>query len=159
MPNPDDLEKLYKAHIETLRDDQRIEQDLRLAETKELTEKLSEPKRKPILCLDFDGVLHSYISGWKGVDIIPDPPVEGAIESIREYVKHFDVWIVSSRTGEKAGRMAIVDWLVKWGFPDDIRVSVDKPAAVLTIDDRGWMFTGVFPGVEDIKNFKPWNKK
>ena len=29
--------------------------------------------RKPILCLDFDGVIHSYISGWKGADVIPDP--------------------------------------------------------------------------------------
>ena len=30
--------------------------------------------RKPILCLDFDGVLHTYSSGWKGADVIPDPP-------------------------------------------------------------------------------------
>lgn len=29
---------------------------------------------KPILCLDFDGVIHSYASGWKGADVIPDPP-------------------------------------------------------------------------------------
>ena len=29
---------------------------------------------KPILCLDFDGVVHSYTSGWKGADVIPDPP-------------------------------------------------------------------------------------
>jgi len=28
---------------------------------------------KPILCLDFDGVIHSYSSGWKGADVIPDP--------------------------------------------------------------------------------------
>ena len=27
---------------------------------------------KPILCLDFDGVLHSYTSGWRGARI-PDP--------------------------------------------------------------------------------------
>src|SRR5882672_3079773 len=33
--------------------------------------------RKPILCLDFDGVLHSYSSGWKGADVIPDAPTPG----------------------------------------------------------------------------------
>ena len=34
----------------------------------------------PIICVDFDGVIHSYKSGWRGVAVIPDPPVPGAIE-------------------------------------------------------------------------------
>lgn len=33
----------------------------------------------PILCLDFDGVCHSYTSGWKGAAVIPDPAVPGLV--------------------------------------------------------------------------------
>src|ERR1700743_3429981 len=63
-------------------------------------EKKMNESYKPILCLDFDGVIHSYASGWKGADVIPDPPVAGAIEFIREALKHFRVAIFSSRTNQ-----------------------------------------------------------
>ena len=35
------------------------------------------------ILLDFDGVIHSYTSGWKGAGVIPDPPVPGAIDFLR----------------------------------------------------------------------------
>ena len=66
----------------------------------------------PAECLDFDGVLHSYTSGWKGADVIPDPPVEGAIAFLREAVKHFQVEIFSSRSHQPGGGYAMRDWLL-----------------------------------------------
>jgi hypothetical protein len=66
---------------------------------------------KPILCLDFDGVIHSYSSGWKGADTIPDPPVAGAIQFLREAVEHFRVAIFSSRSNQVGGIQAMRQWL------------------------------------------------
>jgi len=39
--------------------------------------------KKPILVLDFDGVLHSYTSGWQGATVIADPPTRGMVEFLR----------------------------------------------------------------------------
>lgn len=66
---------------------------------------------KPILSLDFDGVIHSYTSGWKGPRTIPDDPVPGALEFIVEALKHFQVHIFSSRSRYLFGRRAMKKWL------------------------------------------------
>jgi hypothetical protein len=133
---------------------------------------------KKIICLDFDGVLHSYKSGWKGARNIPDPPVEGAIEWLLELVgtqpenlcamappARLDVCIYSSRSKSFGGRRAMKKWLIRHGvdsgyFADKlIRFPVVKPAAWLTIDDRAICFDGNFPTIEEIENFVPWYKK
>ena len=67
---------------------------------------------KPILCLDFDGVLHSYSSGWQGPRTIPDSPVRGAIEFLAEAVQVFEVHIFSSRSSFWGGRKAMYKWIV-----------------------------------------------
>lgn len=36
--------------------------------------------KKPILNFDFDGVCHSYTSGWQSADTIPDDPVPGLFD-------------------------------------------------------------------------------
>ncbi len=71
------------------------------------------PFGKPILCLDFDGVIHSYESGWKGPRTIPDPPVPGALEFIVEALAELDVQVFSSRSRYFGGRRAMRQWLVK----------------------------------------------
>lgn len=126
---------------------------------------------KPILCLDFDGVLHSYTSGWKGADNIPDPPVPGAIAFLRETVKHFRVAIFSSRSNQEGGQRAMREWIGYWMVQeresDDEELSwagaiewpSEKPPALVTLDDRALTFTGEWPSMAVLAEFKPWNKK
>lgn len=127
---------------------------------------------KPILCLDFDGVIHSYSSGWKGADVIPDPPVPGALAFLREAVKHFRVAIFSSRSGLPGGGPAMRTWLGHHILKEEaitdlgdppwfaaIEWPTQKPPAFVTIDDRAITFTGKWPSMEELKAFKPWNKK
>lgn len=67
--------------------------------------------RRKLLCLDFDGVLHSYSSGWKGARCIPDWPVDGAIDFLLLAVEKFDIAIHSSRSRYWGGRRAMKNWL------------------------------------------------
>lgn len=131
----------------------------------------------PIICVDFDGVIHSYTSGWQGVAVIPDPPVQGAIRWLEKHLplpeqlgvegeyKGPVVQIYSSRSKSWFGRRAMKRWLVKHGLhPAYIRdgilkFPVKKPAAFLTLDDRAICFDGRFPETEEILAFKPWNKR
>lgn len=122
--------------------------------------------RKPILCLDFDGVIHSYTTPWKATDIIPDPPVDGAIEFLAEATEHFRVCIYSTRSNTSSGRKAMHDWLFVWvtGIEDNswfqhIEWPSSKPSALVTLDDRAITFTGEWPSVESLLSFKPWNKQ
>ena len=120
--------------------------------------------RKPILVLDFDGVLHSYTSGWQGADVIPDPPVQGAINAIQRYLHSgIDVQILSARSGQDGGIPAMAEWLLKHGLPEDdlaeIKFPHDKPPATVTIDDRAIQFRGQFPHPDEVKNFRTWQNQ
>lgn len=66
---------------------------------------------KRTLCLDFDGVIHSYSSGWKGPRAIPDAPVAGALEFIVRSLRDWQLAIYSSRSGHLFGRWAMRRWL------------------------------------------------
>lgn len=125
---------------------------------------------KPILCLDFDGVLHSYESGWQGIDVVADGPTPGMAGFLADAIEDFEVCVVSSRSQEASGREAMQEALLGWltdecGMYDgttvfeQIRFPEHKPAAFLTIDDRALTFEGTFPRPADLLSFKPWNKK
>jgi len=72
---------------------------------------MNKKSKKPILLLDFDGVLHSYSSGWKGARNIPDPPVDGALQFLIDAQDTFQVCIYSSRSRQFGGKHAMKKWL------------------------------------------------
>lgn len=126
----------------------------------------------PTIAVDFDGVIHSYKSGWHGATSIPDPPVPGAIEFLVALTQssEVDVVIFSSRAKTWRGRRAIGAWLQKHGghlWHEDafdpglqsIEVTAVKPAAVVYLDDRGLRFEGTFPDIKELLALTPWNKQ
>ena len=116
---------------------------------------------KKILCIDFDGVIHSYSSGWHGADIVSDPPVPGAKEFLEGAILVFDVYINSSRSGQKGGIHAMRTWMIHHFGVDlvkELYFTEYKPAAFLTIDDRCLTFDGIWPSPLRLLEFKPWNK-
>jgi hypothetical protein len=125
--------------------------------------KVAMGSERKTLCVDFDGVLHSYTSGWRGVDQVPDGPVPGAVDWLRAMLgEGFDVCIYSSRSKDPTGVAAMMAALRVWGMDmDDIErldFPIEKPAAWLTIDDRCFRFEGDFPSADWLRRFRPWNK-
>lgn len=136
---------------------------------------------KPILCVDFDGVIHSYSSGWQGPDIVSDPPVAGALRWLWRALDHWDVQIYSSRSKHPEGIEAMRTYMVEEGAKEfgmghpmgqlrrdlaepyqyPVKFVAEKPAAFLTIDDRAICFDGDWSALDpaDLLNFKPWNKR
>lgn len=156
------------------------------------------------ICIDFDGVIHSYTSGWQGNSTISDPPVPGAFEFLLTLIENnYLPCIYSSRSRSFFGRRAMKKWLhlnissellhfclrchainvsvsvrSMWQFRlmnnpkfqssnfNDIvknfikylKFPIKKPAAYLTLDDRAICFTGDFPTIKELNDFKPWYK-
>lgn len=118
--------------------------------------------RRKTLVVDFDGVLHSYVSGWKGPTSIPDAPVDGALDFLESAIERFEVAILSSRSREAGGIDAMKAWLLEHGLDAHVlgklRFPRTKPPAHVYLDDRGWRFEGTFPSLDAIESFQPWHK-
>lgn len=135
-----------------------------------LASQIKEKDVRPIICVDFDGVIHSFVSGYKGITNIPDPPVAGAIEWLERYLDPPDglwrsevqIMIYSSRSRSWRGRRAMKRWFVKYmgrEYTQVLKFPKNKPAAFLTIDDRAICFEGKFPTEELMLKFKPWYER
>lgn len=128
-------------------------------------------RQKPILCVDFDGVVHSYTTPWTNEFTIHDPPVLGALAWLWKATEWFNVNIYSSRSNSEEGISAMIFWFSEWSkkefgeYHPIVEVPFEfprqKPAAFLTIDDRAICFEGDWSELDpfDLLNFKPWNKR
>ena len=137
----------------------------------------AEPaRRRHTVCVDFDGVLHSYVTAWIAPDVIPDDPVEElgedgeptgrtAIDWLHELVEEFEVVILTTRArpqevegrGVVDGCMAIMVWLRGYGYHGpDLLVTAEKVPAIMYVDDRGWRFSSRFPTAKTILRARPW---
>lgn len=122
---------------------------------------------RPILCLDFDGVLHAYTSGYQGDGKVPDGPVPGAMQFVIDATPEFRIAVYSTRSQTREGRTAMQTalryWLCEagadWAVFDQLEFPECKPPALVTIDDRAIQFTGTFPEVKKLLAFQPWNQR
>lgn len=118
-------------------------------------------KYQKILCIDFDGVIHKY-EKWAGIDKTPGLPVDHAAEWLQGLIDDpdFRPMIYSSRSKNPKSLEVMKEYIRGMGVdPDDLEFPTEKPPAFVTIDDRAICFTGVFPTNQEIKDFKPWNKR
>jgi hypothetical protein len=129
--------------------------------------------KKPILCIDFDGVIHSYEKGWQDGSIygtITPGFWDWAIAASR----FFQLVVYSSRSKD-VGQIEKMKWWMadQWVKSPNFTAAMnpmphfefahDKPPAFLTIDDRAILFDGNWSdpclAPELLIHFKPWNAR
>jgi 5'(3')-deoxyribonucleotidase len=119
---------------------------------------MSEETWKPILAVDFDGVIHSYTSKWVNNSTIPDPPVPGTKEALKEFQKKYSIVVYSVRAETPGGKRAIERWLKENDIEIDDVTNI-KPPAHLYIDDRAITFKGDWSEMQkQVETFKVWNR-
>lgn len=147
----------------------------------------SAADKKPILCIDFDGVIHSYERGWQDGTIYGEL-TPGFAEWAERARKLFRLIVYSSRSKDPGGIDKMARWLAA-RMPDNwqctdlptehmpvlrlldahraellmFHFASQKPAAFLTIDDRAVQFRGDWStprmAPDTLRAFVPWNVK
>ena len=133
-------------------------------------------ERKPILCLDFDGVIHDYKEGWKNGEIYGNA-TPGFFAWALKAVDVFQLVVYSSRSKDPDGGRQMREAIGKWsidaiqsgevpGSTDWSRLfgvlqfASEKPPAFLTIDDRALTFVGSWGDFDpaSLLGFKTWTE-
>lgn len=106
---------------------------------------------KPTICVDFDGVLHSYELGWQDGRIY-GTPIEGSEAALELLARTYRVVVFTARDDLEA----VNRWLVKYGLAGWIyHVTNRKSGAVAYIDDRAIRFESWGQALRDFANAVP----
>ena len=110
---------------------------------------------KPVICVDFDGVLNNY-KGWKGKNELYTPR-KGVREFLETLSIKYTIVIFTIRNRDK-----VIEWLEKYNLDIFIKEVTDiKVGAVAYIDDRGLKFNGAYvETLSELNDFKThWEKE
>jgi hypothetical protein len=125
---------------------------------------------RPIICVDFDGVIHSYEKGWQNGELYGHV-VPGFFEWVENVQERLRIVIYSSRSKDIEQIKKMSEWLNKERVVYQRRIgrkfgdmtfefAHEKPAAWITIDDRAITFNGDWSSpelsVQGLLTFKPW---
>lgn len=86
--------------------------------------------------IDFDGTIHTYKNGWKGLGVL-DEPIPGAVEFVNKLYEDYKIVIWTCRLDYQGN---VTRWLQKHGFKYDELLTEEKATpkvkAVAYVDDR-----------------------
>ncbi len=121
--------------------------------------------KKPLLCLDFDGVCCTSTSVYTRSISIPDPPVYGLWTFLSEAVQHFTVCIYGIRSSSHEGREAMYKWFCYYAPFDwqkeivqQLMFSVQKLYGGIDLSTRCIPFVGKWPSISNLQEFTPWRE-
>jgi len=112
---------------------------------------MKNPKPKPFISIDFDGVLNNY-QGYDGDNL--GTPRPGAKEFLEKLSKKYRVIILTARRFDK-----VMEWLNQYELSKYVfDVTSIKPKNVVCfVDDRAIKFNGEYAEVlRHINNFKTY---